>query len=272
MSLTPLLLNIKQKKNPGPPMLTEDGHLGGVVKKPDQCYNSCPLGSCGGGFCPDWVPANPKIGVLFPQPGKDDVVSRQPLSGGMGRFFWGLIGARAGLRKTDVLASHILRCRNGWKYPVGADVKRAESACRQWDRFGNSDGFPDPNLPSLVGWNPNLFIVTFDLSKAVLLGSFQALVFADVLKAVRFHYAGYRPLVLFGDEPLRLVAPWLHGSAKRWRGTWWEGKLEWAGTEVERPAGPSFGAAPPPTYRRADKTVVKKPKPAKKQVKQLDLF
>lgn len=201
----------------------------GAAKKPDWCFNNCPRATIGSGFVPDWVPEKPKIAFFFSHPAKDDVGEREPLRGGMGRYFWASVGRATGLTKEDVILSNVLRCYT-WQYPVGKETKIMEHACRHWDNFQGNGSIPVPGKRSLVTWKPNLFIPTFGLDKMIEIGAFEALAIADIKKALRFAEEGYRPVVLMGTEAMGVAAPWLGGGMKNWRGTWWEGDWRFAKT------------------------------------------
>ena len=194
----------------------------GVRSKPNYCHQTCPRAYVATGFVPDFIPENPKIAVMISHPGKDDAVNCRPLSGGMGRFFWAAIGKNVGLKKDDVAILSALRCYT-WKYPVGVEAKQAEKACRHWDHTKGLNGQAGEGLGSIVTWDPDLFVVTFGLDKMVEISAFLALAIEDFRKAVTFAERGYRPAVLLGTEVLNILAPWLDGGAKDWRGHWWEG-------------------------------------------------
>jgi len=215
------------KKGEAPPPPPYGTHL-----KPDYCRNNCPRAYQAPGFVADWVPENPTIAFLFETPSKEDVTQCKPLAGGYGRFFWAAIGSKLGLKKENVIFSHVLRCYS-YKYPTGKDTKTAEKACRYWDAFHNQDGHPTDER-SLISWKPNIFLCTFGLDKMVELGAYQALGFADIRKALKFADAGHRPLVTLGGGALGVVAPWLSGGIKKWRGHWWEGEWKFEAQESEK--------------------------------------
>jgi len=223
MLLTPLY-----KKGEGPPKPPY-----GVHKKPEYCKNNCPRAYKASGFVADYVPAHPKIAFMFELPGKDDVTQCKPMAGGFGRYFWAVIGHRLGIKKEDVIFSHVLRCYSYGNYPTGKDNQVAEIACRYWDKFHNIEGHPTDER-SLISWNPNIFICTFGLKDMINLGAYQALALADIEKAWRFAKAGYRPLVLLDTGAMSVVAPWLTGGIKKWRGHWWEGSWKWKQPETPK--------------------------------------
>jgi len=239
--LTPLY-----KKGEAPPKPPFGTHL-----KPTYCGSNCPRAYQAPGFVADWVPENPRIAFLFEIPSKDDVTYCKPLAGGYGRFFWAAIGSKLGLKKEDVIFSHVLRCYT-WKYPPGQDTKVAEKACRYWDNFHNVNGHPDDRR-SLAAWKPNLFTCTFSLDKMVETGAFQALGIHDIKKALRFAERGYRPVVVMGTEALKMIAPWLSGGIKKWRGHWWEGDWGFNSTVSEEKIG--FKAA---SYKKVTRQYRKK--------------
>lgn len=243
----------------------------GTAKKPDWCFNNCPRATIGSGFVPDWVPANPKIAFLFSHPAKDDVGEREPMRSGLGRYFWATIGRACGLKKQDVLFANVLRCYT-WKYPTGKDATLAEQACRNWDNYQGGSGVPVAGN-SLVAWKPNIFFPTFSLDKMIEIGAFQALAIADVRKALTFADEGFRPLVILGTEAFKVVAPWLDGGVKGWRGTWWEGSWKWEDGVTEeylKKLGQRKSFAPA-TFNRPWVRKYKQKTP-KKPAKQLTMF
>lgn len=213
--ILPPLRKLTDPPLPPPQLPVVKSHTG-VQSKPTYCYQSCPRAYNSAGFVPDFIPENPKLAVMISHPGKDDAVNCRPLSGGMGRFFWAAIGKNVGLKKDDVAILSAVRCYT-WKYPVGVEAKQAEKACRHWDHTRGE------SRESIVSWNPDLFIVTFGLDKMIEVGAFLALGLADFEKALRFQKKGYKPCVLLGTEVLGIMAPWLSGGVKTWRGHHWEG-------------------------------------------------
>lgn len=221
----------------------------GLTVKPAYCFASCPRAYSASGFVPDYVPENPRIAVVQALPASDDALYSIPFSGGYGRMFWAVFGKQFGLRKEDVLVSTLLRCHSKGNYPTGVDVPRAERACRHWDYYAHAGrGLAASGLRSLATWNPNWYTTTFGLDKIVEIDAFMALAIEDFRKALRFQKAGFRPCVLLGTEVLRVVAPWLSGGVKDWRGHWWEGSWPFKDPETEERLR-SFPVAAP-KYRR----------------------
>ena len=58
-------------------------------------------------------------------PPKADAAEFEAGVSGYGRFLFGVLLREAGLKKEDVILSHLLRCYT-WEYPTSADKKRAE--------------------------------------------------------------------------------------------------------------------------------------------------
>jgi len=242
----------------------------GTAQKPDFCHSYCPRATIGAGFVPDWVPENPKLAVMVASPDKDSVVERMPFSGGYGGFFWAAVAKELGIRKQEILISHVIRCYSR-EYPIGEDRKRSEQACRNWDRYsGNRHGVPVEEK-SLVTWDPNIFLCTFSLDDMVTMGAYMSLALNDFEKALRFAEGGYRPLVLMGGEAIMTVAPWLQGKGgeKTWRGHWWEGKWKWT-TQQQCEPSKNLGFFIPAkdlgySKKRFGKKLAKPEKPAAEQ-------
>lgn len=220
----------------------------GVQGKPQWCYNSCPRAHLATSFVPDYVPENPSIAIVSALPAREDAAQCIPFASGYGRFFWGAIGRKYGLRKQNVIVSNLLRCYT-YKYPVGATLPKAERACRHFDYYCHGGhGRPVRGLRSIATWNPNIYVVTFSIEKMLEVDALMALAIEDFGKAVRFIKAGYRPCVLLGTEVLKAVAPWLKGGARDWRGTWWEG--DWPFKDPETETRLKVFAEPAPKYKR----------------------
>jgi hypothetical protein len=235
----------------------------GVAKKPDYCLNSCWRGNTCSGFVPDTVPESPRVGILLPKPTKESALESKALAGGLGDFFWYKIADPAGLKERDVLISHVLRCYSS-DFPVGEEAKKAKRACRYWDDyFRDYRGYPATGR-GLCTWEPNLFIPTFEPLDCIKTGAMLALAVEDFRKAVRFSDRGFRPLLLLGQEALKLMAPWLPGGVKRWRGHYWVGEYRWYVEDQEQQV---------PTYKKLTTRIKKlKAVPLNKNVKQLTLF
>lgn len=206
----------------------------GIRTKPEEC-KFCRYATIGSGFCPDFYPKSPILGFLLPYPSKDDVVYQRPFSGAMGYYLNKLLIEDLGYKKEDVLIANVLRCMPPWAkgYPTGDLRTTAESNCRQYDKkHAYREKLADGGL---IKYDPNLFLITYSPDKMRSIPAFQRQAVADISKAFRFAAKGYRPLVLMGDEPMELVAPWLvgKGGLKTWRGHWWEGSWPFDGSARE---------------------------------------
>ena len=237
----------------------------GIARKPDFCINSCPLAARGNGFVADHVGRSPKLAFLQATPTKADALARKPLTSYGGLFYYTVLGP-LGLTLDDIIFSHVLRCDN-WVYPTERNRKISEVACRQFDTVARSASGAPTVATGLRQWDPNLFVLTFNLNDAMNLEAYRALLEADIAKAARFARQGYRPLVVMGKEPMELLAPWAAkagGGVKRHRGDWWEGELPYL-----------IDSAPTVRYNKdlvAVETIVAPKKRRKPSPKQMSLF
>jgi hypothetical protein len=183
------------------------------MTKPPQCA-ACPFVKHSTGFCPDYVPSSPKLAIVLKMPGKSEVVTGVPMSGGAGHYWWKDFMWPAGFQKEDVLLANVIRCYpNGNEYPTGKLRVLATNTCAvNWD---------DP----LKTFDPN--IIGVSINPASLMRNPQQTVFLKkaIRRAKEYSDAGYRPLLLLGEEAKAKFAPWLEGGMKQWQGHWWEGKL-----------------------------------------------
>lgn len=236
MPLKPLITPPKPPANAGktPPSLVSKElppvwSSPGVSQKPHDC-KACPFRLQGSGFVPDWYPDDsrrPQIGFLLDFPSSDDVLEQKPWAGRAG-FAWAQKYLKPfGLSIYDVFIGHVLRCQpkeRKWGKPVypTAKLRRdAELRCRQYD--GQCWSGPKTREGGLLALDPNLFVVTFHPSDALPVPALGRLIYRDVEKAVKKMKEGFRPLILMGDESKDLVAPWMKGSVKFWRGNWYTG-------------------------------------------------
>jgi hypothetical protein len=183
------------------------------MTKPPQCA-ACPFVKGSTGFCADFVPARPKIAVVLKMPGKQEVVTGTPMSGGAGHYWWKEFMWPQGLRKEDVLIANVIRCYpNGNEFPIGKLRVLATQTCAlNWD-------------DDLKKFDPNIFGVS--VNPAALLRNPQQTKFLKraIHRAVELANEGYRPCLLLGEEAKAKFAPWLEGGMKQWQGHWFENKL-----------------------------------------------
>lgn len=183
----------------------------GVAPKPPYCKNSCKMSYLSTGFVEDSVGVNAKLAIMLPYPNKDSAIENRPLSGGFGAWFLHEFIYPFGLKMDDLLVSHTLRCTPPWKktgaYPTGKLKGQCEGACRHWDG-------------GLKGWEPDFFVVTVDPQDIFNLTAYYRQFKRDVEKAIKFMKEGYKPILLCGNEPTRLVFQTIEGNGgvKSWRG------------------------------------------------------
>lgn len=206
--------------------------------RPDTCF-TCPLGRISNGYVADHYGRDPKIAFINATPTRADALAGKPMTSYKGSFFH-VVLRPYGLTWDNVIISSVLRCSywgKGSSYPIGRERTLAERTCRTYDGVSR-DALGLPNVPKgLLTWNPNRFVLTYDFKDARTLEAYEALLRADVAKAMRFVESGHRPLLVQGKEPMELLAPWLigQGGLKAHRGDWWEGSLPWgAGAATPR--------------------------------------
>ncbi len=232
-------MNLSVKKPTAPPIVKKSApslkpllpifDSAGVSSKPDTC-KLCPFHTKSSGFAPDWYPdaeEPPKLGFLLDFPAADDVLEGRPWAGRAGYAWEKRYLKPFGLSLSSVYIGHVIRCLPKEKrfgkplYPIGNVRRGAELTCRQHD--GNCWGGPSVRPGGIKRLDPNLFVVTFHPSDALLTPALSRLILADIKKAFKRAQEGYRPLVIMGTEAKELVAPWLKGGIKTWRGTYWKG-------------------------------------------------
>ena len=229
------------KISPAPPLLkpppkagsvhkkTQEWQSAGVRQKPETC-KLCSYSYVGSAFVPDHFPASPKIAYVFSHPRKDDCQEQRPLSGPFGDVLRKILITDLGRSEDEVALCHTLRCmpkristRNGpaYQYPTGAQQGAAERNCRMYDNSSFKNGLLTDK--GLIDFNPNVFVITLDVSSILEVGAFKFMIQQDVKKAWRLVDEGYRVALLFGGEVLSIVAGHLKGGVKKWRGSYFEG-------------------------------------------------
>lgn len=207
----------------------------GLGGKPDECF-SCPFNRYSSGFVGDWVGRNPKAAVLLPFPTKDDVLYKSPFSGDMGNYILRTYFRPIGLAKDDLIISYLLRCKPPWdkakrkeRYPTGKTRETAEIACRIYDSRHGEAGLLVPG--GIREFDPNIFLITFEPKDVFKVPSYFRQLGADMRKLRYFVNEGYRPLLLMGNEPAELFAPYIigKGSSKTWRGHFQESEYKFKG-------------------------------------------
>lgn len=201
-----------------------------ILQKPATCA-SCPENLNGRGFCPDWVPAAPKVAFLAERPAVNEIQEREPLVGSSGRLFTYQFLEKLGYTRRDVLLCNTIRCESkDNKYPTGSVRLGAEKHCRQYDSVGSdgciSRGYKILQSGGLDRWDPNLYIISVHPAAVLRTWSLLHVVQENCRKAFRFADRGYRPLVLLGDTAKQLVLGREPvGGVLKWQGHY--GFLDW---------------------------------------------
>src|SRR5579871_3100055 len=200
----------------------------GVGSKPVEC-DTCLFNPYSYGFVPDFVGSNAKIAIMFSYHEKDDANEREAMASDMGKFILRTYVYPAGIKKDELLITYLLRCVPKWNsklkkpnYPTGRTRDNAEVSCRVFDNSHGEEG----KLVSggLRKFNPNICFITFNPREVFRVPAYHRQLQVDFKKALELSKQGMRPLVLCGNEPGELFAPWIKGkgSAKAWRGHFWE--------------------------------------------------
>lgn len=183
----------------------------GVNHKPAYCRNNCKMSYLSTGFVADSVGINTKLAIMLPYPNKDSAIENRPLSGGFGAWLLHEFIYPFGLKMDNLIVSHTLRCTPPWKktgaYPTGKMKGHCEGACRNWDG-------------PIKEWGPDMFVVSIDPQDIFNLTAYYRQFKKSVEKVVKFIDMGYKPVLLCGNEPARLIFQTIEGNggAKGWLG------------------------------------------------------
>jgi len=234
------------KISPAPPLLkpppkagsvhkkTQEWQSAGVRQKPTSC-SLCLFSQVGTAFVPDDIPSTAKMVYVFSHPRQADAAEQKPLSGAWGQIIRKLLIEDLGREESEVGLAHVIRCMPkkmntrsgvGYQYPAGAMQRAAESNCRSYDNSSFREGLLKDG--GLIDFAPDVFLVTLDTDSILEVGAFKYMIQQDVKKAWGLVNEGHRVAVLFGSEVLSVVAGFLQGGAKKWRGHFYEGSWPFA--------------------------------------------
>lgn len=221
----------------------------------------------GSGFVPDFIPSKAKILFVFAAPERDDPAENRLLSGNLGWFRKTALLKSLNLEQHEVALSSIIRCYPGkdkflkLAYPQAKDRISCEKLCRQYDNRSLIAGEIVPR--GIINFDPNVFIITFDIEMLSAGSAFRHLILADIRKALRTINQGGRPAVLFGEHPAKMFAPYCfgpgQGGIKTWRGHIFNNT--WKDLTIRDEDLKEISAKPNP-FRRFNQTKkIKKPTP-----------
>lgn len=227
----------------------------GVAEKPSGCL-ACKYSGVGAGFCGDDNPVGKKLMILCSSPTKGEILEQIPWHGPQGWAYTKMFLDSAGIPRSEVFISHVLRCRPPFKrvggssdsYPTGGDRRNAELTCRQFDDAHTYQG--SLRSGGIKQFKPDTFLVTFEPEKALEVTAYKRIIQEDIKKAWRFVQAGKRVCVLMGEPAFALLGDGLvdEGGVKNWRGHYWYGTWPYD-TMVKQRVG--FGAPEiPKNWRR----------------------
>ena len=207
--------------------------INGPRQKPAGCL-ACPLHGTSVGFVGDKFPDDAKIAVLKYQPVGAEIQNQQNCPAEKAHVWEELIKT-SGLKLNEIGFANVIRC----KHPpekINKDLfLRTSLICRQYDnRAGNENGRLVEDKNTLNKFNPNVFIITYDLYAILTAVAHKVFIRRAFELAKWYADMGYRPVVLMGEEPARLVNPELFKHSenyvrdvnfKSWVGHHWVG--EW---------------------------------------------
>jgi hypothetical protein len=232
VSLPPLKIYVK---NPPP---KEEWSSSGIAGKPKAC-EFCPCHTTQTGFVPDYFPPEAKVLFVLSAPRPDDAEEQLPLSGGMGKWLMREFVYKLGHKKEDVAITHILRCapritQKGIEYPTGPKRGKAENMCRQYDDKQGVEGQLVPG--GVKKFNPNVFMLTFELTSVKYGPAFQHLLKESVRKCFRLAEKGYRPALVCGKEAGELFFPYAFSQGQGGTKSWINHYMvsDWGGLEIKK--------------------------------------
>jgi len=177
------------------------------------------------GFVPDFKGADVKLAVMFPYPEKDDANQNEAAQSDMGKYILKNYVYKAGFKRENLFITYLLRCVPKWnkklrrpEYPTGRTREVAEVSCRIFDSSHGERG--KLVAGGLRDFNPNICLITFNPRDVFKVPAYHRQLLIDFKKAHALVGKGYRPIVLCGNEPAEVFAPYIKGkgSAKAWRG------------------------------------------------------
>lgn len=170
------------------------------------------------------MPPKARIAFLLEAAGASEIIDKEPLTGGTGRYFNHCL-LKLGLGRGDVIIDNTIRCKpEGNNYPFGSLRKDAEAHCRVYDSVHGQSLLPG----NISTWDPTVAILSVHPAAVLRSQNMNPLLvhkcgdeFQGVLaKALRFANAGERPVVLMGDKPKELVAPEYGNGVTKLIGHW----------------------------------------------------
>lgn len=203
----------------------------GIVRDRPTACGLCRYHYKSVGFTSTFVGKTPKIGIVFPHPDSEEVVSREALDSARGRRFLHENIEPLGLTKEDLVISYVIRCLPPWskktrerEFPTGKMRENATEVCRRYDRLKGLKG--DLVTGGIIEFDPDMFIFSFDPQDIIRIPAYTRIIQRCFDKAAHFMNLGYKPCVLLGEEAVTLQCPWVksHGGLKQWVGGYVEQK------------------------------------------------
>ena len=220
---------------PNPKSKSETVHSSGPRNKPKDCL-TCPLHGTSSGFVPDaWHSGDKiKVGVLKFMPTTAEINENYncPLES---ESMWEDLLKGSGLDLANEIGfSNILRCKMKAEKVNKSMFAKTSLICRQYDNQRGDAGKLVNDNQSLYKFDPNAFIITYDLKAILTAVAHKVFLRRAFTLAATLAEKNYRPLILMGIEVAQLVNPTLFDnidsydretSFKAWVGHWWLG--EW---------------------------------------------
>jgi hypothetical protein len=196
--------------------------------RPPNC-RQCRWGYKTSGFVPTFIGSDPKLALVFTSPDSEEVNEQKALESTRGRRFIHTFLEPYGLTRENLVVSYVLACLAPWdkktrarSYPSGTMRQNAEAVCSRYARLHGKDG--DLVTGGVLGWNPDLFVFSFDPDDCIRIPAYTRLIQRCIEKALHFSNCGYRPCVLLGEEAVMLQFPQLKnvGGLKNFLGHYLE--------------------------------------------------
>jgi len=189
------------------------------MTKPPYCKD-CLFVKLSTGFVPDFVGEDPKMAVVLKMPGRDEIISGEPMTGKAGWYWDTNFLEPLGIKRENLIIGNTIRCfPNGGSYPTGKNKTGAWKACEHW-------------CAAILKFQPQVIGVTFNPAALLRNPQQEKMLRRSMEKAWGYALAGERPLLLMGEEAKDLYASNLTGMIKHWQGHFFPSALSTRGNDA----------------------------------------